>query len=533
MLQPDLGRIVLLARFTRNIVAGVPSNQQNAAEIVPVIQTLIHRYTSWISTQDDTTFPVTQALTQALSNIITANPSFTSSFWSETLKRAEKEDILIRLLGSPDAKTVLSSFVLILNCVHGSAERLSELTTSPMGVRICVCILDDMVDLHDAEEASDGAKAFDVGYAIISRMIEGACVPVLYEKLKSPGEIITPAQTTLLKLLDSALQSQMLLQKQQPSETPRDEKEESTRKEGLSSMLAQSFFRMSGYARNYLSGLDSSTSTLADLHLDVMLPKVCEALVLIAQCVVSICLEDNSDGEGDSVLRWRDFFDAARPVDGDETRMLESLIDLLRLLDIFLPRIVRGKPVSAHPQSAPPPSVSVQPNTPDSAQSTQQSAGAPPNTPLTPTLTPQLTTSSRTSLTSNSSIPVTPSSSLHDAELPDGPSQPPTPPTPMASATNANVQEEPGVIGFTYLKRDLVRLLGILVHQSKEAQDRARDAGGIQVVMNQCVIDERNPYLREHAIFTLSRLLEKNSENQAVVESMKPERTWDENGVLR
>lgn len=63
----------------------------------------------------------------------------------------------------------------------------------------------------------------------------------------------------------------------------------------------------------------------------------------------------------------------------------------------------------------------------------------------------------------------------------------------MASATNANVQEEPGVIGFTYLKRDLVRLLGILVHQSKEAQDRARDAGGIQVVMNQCVIDERNP----------------------------------------
>lgn len=121
----------------------------------------------------------------------------------------------------------------------------------------------------------------------------------------------------------------MLLQKQQPSETPRDEKEESTRKEGLSSMLAQSFFRMSGYARNYLSGLDSSTSTLADLHLDVMLPKVCEALVLIAQCVVSICLEDNSDGEGDSVLRWRDFFDAARPVDGDETRMLESLIGSL------------------------------------------------------------------------------------------------------------------------------------------------------------------------------------------------------------
>jgi len=47
--------------------------------------------------------------------------------------------------------------------------------------------------------------------------------------------------------------------------------------------------------------------------------------------------------------------------------------------------------------------------------------------------------------------------------------------------------------GFYYLKRDLVRLLGILCHSTKAVQDRARACGGIQVVMNLCVVDERNP----------------------------------------
>lgn len=47
--------------------------------------------------------------------------------------------------------------------------------------------------------------------------------------------------------------------------------------------------------------------------------------------------------------------------------------------------------------------------------------------------------------------------------------------------------------GFAYLKRDLVRMLGILCHEKKAVQDRTREAGGIEVIMNMCVIDDRNP----------------------------------------
>ena len=46
---------------------------------------------------------------------------------------------------------------------------------------------------------------------------------------------------------------------------------------------------------------------------------------------------------------------------------------------------------------------------------------------------------------------------------------------------------------FPYLKRDLVRLLGILCHGRKAIQDRIRVCGGISVVLNLCTIDDRNP----------------------------------------
>lgn len=46
---------------------------------------------------------------------------------------------------------------------------------------------------------------------------------------------------------------------------------------------------------------------------------------------------------------------------------------------------------------------------------------------------------------------------------------------------------------FPYLKRDLLRLLGILSYENRLVQDRMRACGGVEVVMNHCVVDETNP----------------------------------------
>jgi ataxin-10 len=46
---------------------------------------------------------------------------------------------------------------------------------------------------------------------------------------------------------------------------------------------------------------------------------------------------------------------------------------------------------------------------------------------------------------------------------------------------------------FQFQKRDLVRLLGILIHEDPTIQSCVREAGGVQLILGLCAIDETNP----------------------------------------
>lgn len=129
-----------------------------------------------------------------------------------------------------------------------------------------------------------------------------------------PEEIVTPHQTTLLKLVDSYLEST-----QQDPDSARVAEILVTH-ESLGSFLVKRFCSLSSYSqqsitralgtqptttnydapseqmeRSESASSASSSSTVFSLlpptELDSRLPKVCEALVLITQCIVTICLE--------------------------------------------------------------------------------------------------------------------------------------------------------------------------------------------------------------------------------------------------
>ncbi|KAK7028293.1 Ataxin-10-like protein [Favolaschia claudopus] len=431
-----------LARFTRNVVAGVPQNQEKAYEWEPSIRQLLHHYTAWVYAENEQGILVARVLSQALANIVTGNEILAAKLWNTYTNLSEKDVVILRLLASRDPRTLVATIVMVLNCIDGSLTRMKILTRTDIGVRMCILLLDDMVQFYDADEGSDGARVFDVGYEIFSRIIALDLIPGLFARLSMSGEIITPHQTTVLKLTDSYLQASSVGVSAGPN--ARQAVESHGR---LRPMLAETFLLLSTYAqRSIRDSLESPSSTATPEQnaaaskstfdppssLDVMLPKASEALVLVTQCIVTITLKsaDADATEKAKIKLPQDFFNEARSGD---TGIVESLIELLHLLDLFLPRINFGKPVRAE--------------------------GA--------------------------------------AALPEG----------VGDAT-----------GFTYLKRDLVRLLGILCHGDKAVQDRARVCGGVEVVMNLCVIDERNPYLREHAIFALHNLLEDNPENQRRVE---------------
>ncbi|KAH7872988.1 spinocerebellar ataxia type 10 protein domain-containing protein [Lentinula edodes] len=466
---------VSLARFMRNLVAGVSGNQIKAFEDEPIIRRLLHYYTSWSSIENEEASFTARILTQMLSNIITGNEALISNLWETYLNLQEDQVILIRLLASPDNRILLAVLTMIINCVRESRSRTKMLTRTPIGARICIILLDDMVKLYDADEGSEGARAFDVGYSIFTRIIETGLMPDLYTELAIMDEIVTPHQTTLLKLLDSYLQST-------PVSSPGTQSRITKTHVKLCPMLSNLFFSLSTYAQTAMrrSLLPSVPNAVQDhsivvdvqgppAQLDVLLPKVCEALVLTAQCIITITLaahshHHSSPTSSNSTASTHESIHAFfNQIHLEGVGLVENLVELLRLLDRFLPRINFGKPVAT-------------------------SAG--------PTV-----------------------EQTKQKETPAPSVQAPTP--------------APGNPGFNFLKRDLVRLLGILCNEDRAVQDRLRKCGGIELVLNLCVIDERNPYLREHAIFALHNLLKDNPANQAVVEEIKPTGQWDENGVLK
>ncbi|KAH7890707.1 spinocerebellar ataxia type 10 protein domain-containing protein [Phlebopus sp. FC_14] len=430
--------VVSLCRFTRNLVAGVPQNQQNAFENEPDLRRILYTYSSWSSTQDPESYSSARSAVQVLSNMVTTNEILLSHLWDTCMNLPEEQVIFIRYLASPDGRTILFLLILLVNCIHGSRPRQALLAKTRVGARICIALLDRMVDLYDAEESSDGSKAFDYGYHVFAHLFDGGFAHQLYESLKVADEIIAPHQTILLKLLDSYLQSL-----HSPSVLM-----------GMCPMLTTCFFELSTFSQEALksaigTGAVENDGVLATPEtLDIILPRVCEALVLVTQCLASILLffenlitPEISEASLRTLVKDR--------VSSNGQVIALSAVELLRLLDVFLPRINFGKPVLEH----------------EADQTLRSSVAADPT-------------------------------------------------------------------GFSYLKRDLVRLLGILCHKDKKVQDSIRDNDGITVIMNMCVVDERNPYLREHAIFTLHNLLEENQENQAVVNSIQLSAAWNEDGTL-
>ncbi|KAL1411314.1 hypothetical protein Q8F55_002265 [Vanrija albida] len=85
---------------------------------------------------------------------------------------------------------------------------------------------------------------------------------------------------------------------------------------------------------------------------------------------------------------------------------------------------------------------------------------------------------------------------------------------------------------FANIKRDLVRLLAALAFDDTAFGDAVREAGGVELVLSLCETDERNPYLREHALLAVRNLMTGNPANQAIIAQMDPLGVVGEDGEL-
>lgn len=70
-------------------------------------------------------------------------------------------------------------------------------------------------------------------------------------------------------------------------------------------------------------------------------------------------------------------------------------------------------------------------------------------------------------------------------------------------------------------RRDIVALIGNCVYRRKHVQDEIRSRNGILLLLQQCVTDEDNPYLREWGLWCVRNMLEGNEENQKEVSELQ------------
>ncbi|KAA8515980.1 hypothetical protein F0562_019159 [Nyssa sinensis] len=82
-------------------------------------------------------------------------------------------------------------------------------------------------------------------------------------------------------------------------------------------------------------------------------------------------------------------------------------------------------------------------------------------------------------------------------------------------------------------RRDIVAVIGNCAYKRKHVQDEIRQKNGILLLLQQCVIDEDNPFLREWGIWSVRNLLEGNAENQRVVAELELQGSVDVPEIAR
>ncbi|XP_053243546.1 ataxin-10 isoform X3 [Podarcis raffonei] len=83
-------------------------------------------------------------------------------------------------------------------------------------------------------------------------------------------------------------------------------------------------------------------------------------------------------------------------------------------------------------------------------------------------------------------------------------------------------------VGF---KSHLIRLIGNLCYKNKANQDKVYDLDGIPLILDNCSIDDNNPFVSQWAVYTIRNLTEQNERNQELIARMEQQGLAD-NSVL-
>lgn len=86
---------------------------------------------------------------------------------------------------------------------------------------------------------------------------------------------------------------------------------------------------------------------------------------------------------------------------------------------------------------------------------------------------------------------------------------------------------------FVGTKTSTLTVLAILLFCDSEASNVVRELGGLPAILECCVIDANQPYMKERAILCLRYLLQNNYENQSIVAGLEARRLADPDALAQ
>ncbi|KAI5807371.1 spinocerebellar ataxia type 10 protein domain-containing protein [Peziza echinospora] len=374
-------------------------------------------------------------------------------------------------------------------------------------------LLRELLVFLGAWEVEERDFCYKMMQSITEAIMLNGLAPFAYEAFKDDKDVITPAQCVLLKLLVSIYRS--------PLPTPNNSQPPKTSKYTFSSSSVGKPQPNQKAISNNATSSNSTTSSpdILDTSISAYLIRVFRTEVLpnIRRIILQQGAIKNGEMKREN-FEWS-LWDLDRVYEGlyqfmemlvvfaedNETKqimladmnvdkdggLVGELVGFLIEMDRIIPRYLQTKaPQPAQPLTSPPPPP---PPPPPASEYSKPGVG----------------------------IVERPYDALPDPDA----SHPDDDTTSIISETYAEGDEEEGDTTLTepeeftwpHMKKFAVLLLSNLAWKNNNVKDLVREKGGLLAILNQCMVDDDNPYIREYAILCIRNLLEGNQKNQKEV----------------
>jgi len=540
--QEQIESSTFALRLARNVAAGHAELQHIFWQHVESIDPLLSFVTAFVQVHDEIYRPLTRAAVQMLSNLLMANAEVQHAFWTRYVLDGSRElgrtQLLLRLLASSDHGTLVASLLVLLTCCRGSTQNRHLVTVPECRalLELLFSVLEQSFrDYAEAERepSSNPIEELDelssMTYSLFSHLFSERLFGSILQTISPSSSAlqepavssvasnpVTGAQRTLLGLYDAYLSA--------GAEGYGASSSSSTQVPDQfvdASALIRFFIQLGTHLHRAMvqlprpsngSGGVASPPPSFDARTLIGVP---QAIVLTIQCINEWILTSTKSSSLEE--------------DGDESRSV-VMVENGRFL---LTNIQRRAKVSLDAHfPAPEADMVLEPpalrpddpigiaicllreisaifpaESPFKASNQDSTSGTPDRDP--------------SSMPDGHVLSHTGSSSLRNGQ----------------STEAASLLDEgaggPGKLAFTFLKRELVRLVGIVsfaeartaTDEEKTAvrgvQDYVRQLGGLFTVLGMTQLDELNPYIREHAVFALRNLLSGNQANQDLIAQLR------------